>query len=106
MIKFFDRYMNRPIHFFGGVGFFSLFLGGLFGVVSIVFKFSFIVILIVVFLLEYLNALLIIFLIASLISPSSSVQKTAFFGKTLLIEIFVFNFSSLNSFKIVSTISI
>ena len=28
LIKFLSKYMNRPIHFFGGIGFFALFLGG------------------------------------------------------------------------------
>ena len=35
LIKFLTKYMNRPIHFFGGVGFISLALGVLAGLVAI-----------------------------------------------------------------------
>ena len=38
LIKFLSKYMNRPIHFFGGLGFISLFLGFLAGVTAVVFK--------------------------------------------------------------------
>lgn len=38
LIKFLSRYMNRPIHFFGGLGFIALFFGFLVGLTSIVFK--------------------------------------------------------------------
>ena len=38
LVVFLYRYMNRPIHFFGGLGFISLFIGFLAGVVAIVFK--------------------------------------------------------------------
>lgn len=39
VIVFLNRYMTRPMHFFGGVGFVSLFLGGLAGVWALWFKF-------------------------------------------------------------------
>jgi glycosyltransferase involved in cell wall biosynthesis len=39
LIRFLFRYMNRPIHFFGTVGFASLALGGLAGFGAIVLKF-------------------------------------------------------------------
>lgn len=35
LIKFLHRYMNRPIHFFGGLGVFLLFLGGCTGLLAI-----------------------------------------------------------------------
>lgn len=38
LIKFLSKYMNRPIHFFGGLGFISLFLGFIAGVTAVVFK--------------------------------------------------------------------
>lgn len=39
VIVFLNRYMTRPMHFFGGVGFLSLFLGGLAGLWALWFKF-------------------------------------------------------------------
>ncbi len=38
VIRFLDKYMNRPIHFFGGIGFVSLFLGFLAGFGAIILK--------------------------------------------------------------------
>lgn len=38
LIKFLSKYMNRPIHFFGGLGFISLFLGFIAGATAVVFK--------------------------------------------------------------------
>lgn len=38
MVKFLQRYMNKPMHFFGGLGFISLFLGGTAGTVSVALK--------------------------------------------------------------------
>ncbi len=38
LVKFLDKYMNKPIHFFGGIGFVALFLGTLAGVISIGLK--------------------------------------------------------------------
>jgi dolichol-phosphate mannosyltransferase len=38
LIKFLEKYMNRPIHFFGGLGIVSLFLGFFSGLTAIVFK--------------------------------------------------------------------
>jgi glycosyltransferase involved in cell wall biosynthesis len=38
LLKFFTKYMNRPIHFFGGLGFFSLVLGTLSGMAAIALK--------------------------------------------------------------------
>lgn len=38
LIKFLSRYMNRPIHFFGGIGFVALFLGFIAGASSVIFK--------------------------------------------------------------------
>lgn len=38
VIKFLDRYMNRPMHFFGGIGFISLGLGIVAGLLSIFLK--------------------------------------------------------------------
>jgi glycosyltransferase involved in cell wall biosynthesis len=35
LVKFLERYSNRPIHFFGGFGFLFLFLGGLTGFVAV-----------------------------------------------------------------------
>lgn len=38
LIKFLDRYMDKPIHFFGGIGFVSLTLGVVAGLVAIYLK--------------------------------------------------------------------
>ena len=38
MMKFLSKYMARPMHFFGGVGFIAFFLGAAAGITSIVFK--------------------------------------------------------------------
>lgn len=38
VIKFMSKYMNRPIHFFGGVGFISFGLGLVFGLLAIILK--------------------------------------------------------------------
>ncbi|MFA4818123.1 MAG: glycosyltransferase family 2 protein [Parcubacteria group bacterium] len=38
VIKFLSRYMNRPMHFFGGLGFISLFLGIIAGLASILLR--------------------------------------------------------------------
>jgi glycosyltransferase involved in cell wall biosynthesis len=38
VIVFLHKYMNRPMHFFGGIGFSSFFLGLLSGIISIVLK--------------------------------------------------------------------
>lgn len=38
LIKFLSKYMNRPIHFFGGLGFISLTLGGTAAAVSVYLK--------------------------------------------------------------------
>lgn len=38
MMKFLNKYMARPMHFFGGVGFIAFFLGAAAGVTAIVFK--------------------------------------------------------------------
>lgn len=38
LIKFLTRYLNRPMHFFGGIGFVSLLLGGIAGSVAIYFR--------------------------------------------------------------------
>lgn len=38
LIKFLSKYMNRPIHFFGGIGFVSLFLGFIAGLTAIILK--------------------------------------------------------------------
>jgi hypothetical protein len=38
VFKFMSKYMNRPIHFFGGLGFLSLFLGFLVGSVAIILR--------------------------------------------------------------------
>ncbi len=38
VIKFLDKYMNRPMHFFGGLGFVSLALGFVAGGMAIIFK--------------------------------------------------------------------
>ncbi|HRO40056.1 MAG TPA: glycosyltransferase family 2 protein [Flavobacteriales bacterium] len=40
LIKFLDRYMTKPIHFFGGAGFLSFFIGGLAAMLAIYFKLS------------------------------------------------------------------
>jgi glycosyltransferase involved in cell wall biosynthesis len=37
-IKYFMKYMNKPMHFFGGIGFISLFVGSLSGLLSIFLK--------------------------------------------------------------------
>lgn len=41
VIKFLSKYMNRPIHFFGGIGFWALLLGFLTGAVSIFLKLAY-----------------------------------------------------------------
>lgn len=38
VVKFLSRYMNRPVHFFGGVGFVSLFIGFAAGLLAIILK--------------------------------------------------------------------
>ncbi|MES3005128.1 MAG: glycosyltransferase family 2 protein [Patescibacteria group bacterium] len=38
VIKFLDKYMNRPMHFFGGIGFISLGVGAISGTLSLIFK--------------------------------------------------------------------
>ena len=38
VVKFLDRYMTKPIHFFGGLGFISLFLGSLSGLTAVFLK--------------------------------------------------------------------
>jgi len=38
VVKFLSKYMNRPMHFFGGIGFISLFVGTLSGITSIFLK--------------------------------------------------------------------
>jgi len=38
VIKFLNRYMSKPIHFFGGVGFVSFALGGISGLLAIYYK--------------------------------------------------------------------
>lgn len=38
VVKFLSKYMNRPMHFFGGLGFMSLFVGAFAGVASVVLK--------------------------------------------------------------------
>lgn len=38
VVKFLSKYMNKPMHFFGGIGFISLGLGGLMAIVSIILK--------------------------------------------------------------------
>lgn len=38
LVKFLFKYMNRPIHFFGGIGFISLFLGILAGLTAVILK--------------------------------------------------------------------
>lgn len=38
VLKFLSKYMNRPMHFFGGVGFISLFLGVIVGLIAIYLK--------------------------------------------------------------------
>ncbi|MCX8473603.1 MAG: glycosyltransferase family 2 protein [Sediminibacterium sp.] len=40
LIKFFDKYINKPMHFFGGAGIISLLLGMLCAVVAIYYKVS------------------------------------------------------------------
>ncbi|HBM45769.1 MAG: Dolichol-phosphate mannosyltransferase [Parcubacteria group bacterium GW2011_GWF2_38_76] len=41
LIKFLVKYMNRPMHFFGGLGFFSVILGLLSGTLALVLKYSY-----------------------------------------------------------------
>jgi glycosyltransferase involved in cell wall biosynthesis len=41
LMKFFDKFMQRPIHFFGGIGFFSFTAGGLTGIISVILKIFF-----------------------------------------------------------------
>jgi len=38
LIKFLDRYMDRPIHFFGGIGFFFIFFGTLSGLSALILR--------------------------------------------------------------------
>ncbi len=38
VVKFLSKYMNRPMHFFGGIGFMSLFVGMLSGIAAVVLK--------------------------------------------------------------------
>ncbi len=38
VVKFLSVYMNRPIHFFGGLGFISLFLGILTGIIAVLLR--------------------------------------------------------------------
>lgn len=38
LIKFLDKYMSKPIHFFGGLGFIASFLGALAGLLAIILK--------------------------------------------------------------------
>lgn len=38
VVKFLQKYMNKPMHFFGGIGFISLFFGGVAGTASVVLK--------------------------------------------------------------------
>ena len=38
VIKFLDKYMNKPMHFFGGIGFISLGIGLLSGFVALVLR--------------------------------------------------------------------
>jgi glycosyltransferase involved in cell wall biosynthesis len=38
VVKFLSRYMNRPIHFFGGIGFVSLFAGFLAGATAVIMR--------------------------------------------------------------------
>ncbi|MBA3733319.1 glycosyltransferase family 2 protein [Patescibacteria group bacterium] len=40
VVKFLSKYMNRPMHFFGGIGFVSFFIGLLMGTLSVVLKFT------------------------------------------------------------------
>ena len=40
LIKFLDRFMNRPIHFFGGAGILSLIVSGLLFLLALYFKFT------------------------------------------------------------------
>ncbi len=41
LLRFLDRYMDRPIHFFGGLGFVLLFLGGFFGTLALILRLFF-----------------------------------------------------------------
>ncbi len=38
VVKFLSKYMNKPMHFFGGIGFVALFIGILFGLGAIILK--------------------------------------------------------------------
>ena len=38
LIKFLAKYMDRPMHFFGGIGFFTLVIGFLSGLVAVLLK--------------------------------------------------------------------
>ncbi len=38
VVKFLSKYMNKPMHFFGGIGFISLFFGFLLGLLSVVLR--------------------------------------------------------------------
>ncbi|MDO8565353.1 MAG: glycosyltransferase family 2 protein [bacterium] len=38
VVKFLSKYMNRPMHFFGGIGLISIFAGLLCGVIAIIFR--------------------------------------------------------------------
>ncbi len=38
LIKFLDKYHDKPMHFFGGIGFLSLFFGFVFAVISVILK--------------------------------------------------------------------
>ena len=38
VVKFLDKFMNRPMHFFGGLGFFSFGIGFIAGLVAVLFK--------------------------------------------------------------------
>lgn len=40
VVKFLSSYMNRPIHFFGGLGFITFLFGGLFMLAAIILKFT------------------------------------------------------------------
>ncbi len=39
-LKFLTKYMQKPMHFFGGAGLITIFLGGIAGVIALYFKFS------------------------------------------------------------------
>ncbi|PLX25330.1 glycosyltransferase [Candidatus Parcubacteria bacterium] len=40
VVKFLSSYMNRPIHFFGGLGFITFLFGGLFMLAAVILKFT------------------------------------------------------------------